>query len=1291
MKSTTRRRTATRRTNLRRQSSRIQWLEALESRQLMAADMPGVVRNGHDWYLDTNGTPAHEIDLGYGLTGDALYAVGDWSGTGRETPGVARRHASGGIEWLLDLNGDRNPDRRFFFGLNSHKPIAGDFNGDGLTDVAAIGESATPDPVVGLPTLTWHIAYAPFPESTSNHVAVSNTITFGFRGDRPVVGNWDGDLDDDVGIVSQTPVNGLQRWYLHERTGISTADFGFFGDPPVVGDWDGDGDDDLGVVTDDADRNGVRDPLLTWLLATNRDPWADRQLQFGLVTDVPVPGPWAFPEVAVEYQNREIFSSHRIDLGDVAFGDTVELSFVAKNRGTRPITFGLNVQGGGFSIQQAPAASVEAGGSTPFRIAFSASSSGAKSGTIVLATDDGNETQFTVQVTARVLEMPPDPKSLLVAIDVGLISESGGQSSATVTRATSNLSQALLVNLFSSDSTEAVVPTSVTIPAGATSVGFTISAVDDAIVDGTQAVTISASASGFTGSSKRIDITDDDVEVVPRGAIAGTVFNDRNGNRQQNGNEPGLADWTVYLDLNANGHHDADEPARQTDANGSYAFENLPVDTYQVAQVVQSGWQQTFPVCTVAGSTSELLEPMSTTASRDAVEIAVSVLAESNGDDATDIQPGTDNSLDLIQLHSFRRDPRFREIDGRGFTAVILDTGVDRDHAFFGPDRDGNGIADRIVFSYDFADNDANAGDTNGHGTHVTGTVGSQDSQYPGVAPGANLIHLKVFSDTGGGEFRYVESALQWVSANASRFNIASVNMSLGDSGNYSQALSQYGIGDELALLASQNVIVVSAAGNSFFGHGSRQGVGYPAADPNSLAVGAVWDGDNGGPYFWGSGAIDGTTAADRLVSFSQRHQELTEVFAPGAMITSAYLDGRVADLAGTSMASPHVAGAAVLAQQLATQHLGRRLTLAEFRSVLSESSDTIHDGDDEDDNVGNTGVDFGRLNMLQLGEAILRMRGCSHTVTVSANETAEAHFGDIAFLNSLAAIAAGGELASEVESLSPEELDAIAVAAIDRWTQAGASPLALAMLDAVSLRVTDLPGNLISQATGTEIAIDFNAAERGWFVDATPRADDEFVTTEGKLQVATTGPAAARIDLLSAVFREFAAFAGESDSSSNTDESIVETMMPGSRLVPAAQQPPAPSMDINGDGNITPLDALILINAINSSSGSIASMDLSGDNWLSAIDVLQVVHFLNDRSDIPSVPGSAEGEGTSIVNRGRDDSDIHVSDSRYQLSVKPRGHLTVAVSLEDELHGDFLLPVLTQNEFDELLRDIIC
>lgn len=376
---------------------------------------------------------------------------------------------------------------------------------------------------------------------------------------------------------------------------------------------------------------------------------------------------------------------------------------------------------------------------------------------------------------------------------------------------------------------------------------------------------------------------------------------------------------------------------------------------------------------------AELSSRLTTTAS----EATVSAVGQRLNFSGDELQQQTSLSGPLINLDDFQLDPRFTGVDGTGYAAVILDTGIDLDHPFFGPDLTLDGVADRIVYNQDFTGSDPDAQDVNGHGSNVSSIVASQDAVYPGVAPGADIIHLQVLDDAGFGSFGDVEAALQWVVANAATYNIVTVNMSLADSSNRQVAVGDYGLDDELAALAALDVVVVSAAGNSFYNNGSTPGVAYPAADPNSLAVSAVWDGDNGGPFQWGTGAIDYTTDADRLASFSQRHPTLTDILAPGAIISGADAVGGISTYAGTSQASPHIAGVAVLAQQIADDALGRRLTNQEFLDLLQDTAVVVNDGDDEDDNVINTDANYARIDMFALADAIDAL-GKIHVVSSS-------------------------------------------------------------------------------------------------------------------------------------------------------------------------------------------------------------------------------------------------------------------------------------------------------------------
>ena len=382
-------------------------------------------------------------------------------------------------------------------------------------------------------------------------------------------------------------------------------------------------------------------------------------------------------------------------------------------------------------------------------------------------------------------------------------------------------------------------------------------------------------------------------------------------------------------------------------------------------------------------------------------------------DNGGTVTPQSAQSGPLIDLDEFRADARFDGIDGSGYAVVVIDSGIDLDDPFFGPDANNNGIADRIVYQYDFADNDGNASDVDGHGSNVASIAASSDGTYTGMAPGADIIALKVFSDSGNGFFSDIEESLQWVIANAAAYNIVSVNMSLGDGENYNAPIGLYGIADELATLASMNVIVVSASGNAFYELNSVQGVAYPSADPNSLSVGAVYDGNTGG-WEYVDGAIAYTTGADHITPFSQRDDQLSDIFAPGAAITGAGAGQGLVTIHGTSQAAPHITGIVALAQQLAVEVLGRKLTYDEFSDLLAASADIIIDGDDEDDNVANTGLAFPRVNMAKLGEAILEMaEPNSFSITALSAVKAEGNSGSTAFTFTVTRSGYSGEAAS--------------------------------------------------------------------------------------------------------------------------------------------------------------------------------------------------------------------------------------------------------------------------------------
>ena len=140
----------------------------------------------------------------------------------------------------------------------------------------------------------------------------------------------------------------------------------------------------------------------------------------------------------------------------------------------------------------------------------------------------GDDTGGSSRGAVRILFLNPAPE-LNVSISGGSISENGGTTTATVTRSNTDTSLPLTVTLASSDLSEATVPATVTILAGQSVATFTIAGVDDPAADGTQVVTITATAAGCVSGSQQLNVTDDDVAGVTVNPISGLVTTEAGG------------------------------------------------------------------------------------------------------------------------------------------------------------------------------------------------------------------------------------------------------------------------------------------------------------------------------------------------------------------------------------------------------------------------------------------------------------------------------------------------------------------------------------------------------------------------------------------------------------------------------------------------------------------------------------------------------------------------------------------------------------------------------------------
>ncbi|MET8571469.1 S8 family serine peptidase [Streptomyces sp. NPDC004783] len=267
------------------------------------------------------------------------------------------------------------------------------------------------------------------------------------------------------------------------------------------------------------------------------------------------------------------------------------------------------------------------------------------------------------------------------------------------------------------------------------------------------------------------------------------------------------------------------------------------------------------------------IEASETEAKRLAADPAVASVVQNRTFHITATQPSPPSwGLDRIDQKNLPLNSSYTYPDsaGQGVTAYVIDTGVRITHSDFGG---------RASYGYDAIDNDNTAQDGHGHGTHVAGTVAGTAH---GVAKKAKIVGVRVLNNSGSGTTAQVVAGIDWVARNAVKPAVA--NMSLG------------GGADSVLDTAVRNAIASGvtfavAAGNESTDASTKS----PARVTEAITVGA-------------------TTSSDARASYSN-YGSVLDLFAPGSSITSAWNTGDSATntISGTSMASPHVAGAAAL------------------------------------------------------------------------------------------------------------------------------------------------------------------------------------------------------------------------------------------------------------------------------------------------------------------------------------------------------------------------------------------
>jgi thermitase len=228
---------------------------------------------------------------------------------------------------------------------------------------------------------------------------------------------------------------------------------------------------------------------------------------------------------------------------------------------------------------------------------------------------------------------------------------------------------------------------------------------------------------------------------------------------------------------------------------------------------------------------------------------------------------------------------------------AVIDTGVDYNHPDLkdnmwvnakeangkaGVDDDGNGFIDDIR-GYDFANNDADPMDGNGHGTHCSGTIGAVHNNRIGVAgvmSDVTIVAIKFLTDEGSGSLEGAIKAIDY----ATLMNVDLMSNSWGGGGR-SQALL-----DAIERASAKGIIFTAAAGNSSSNNDSSPS--YPASYETANMV-----------------SVAATTAQNTLASFSSYGRNSVHIGAPGHNILSTVNGGGYDIYSGTSMATPHVSG----------------------------------------------------------------------------------------------------------------------------------------------------------------------------------------------------------------------------------------------------------------------------------------------------------------------------------------------------------------------------------------------
>jgi Subtilase family len=337
-------------------------------------------------------------------------------------------------------------------------------------------------------------------------------------------------------------------------------------------------------------------------------------------------------------------------------------------------------------------------------------------------------------------------------------------------------------------------------------------------------------------------------------------------------------------------------------------------------------------------------------------------------------------------------------VNGGGLAVAVLDTGLNVKHLDFAPES-------RILVKVNYTTDDEGVvnkvKDYHGHGSNVSGII-LANGIHTGIAPGANIVPLKIVERNAPAKHAAIVKALQWVIDNHDKYQIpiSVVVASFGDTGNHitdTYPVAQQLRGDAKAMkelrglvtrLRDAKIPVVAAAGNYYWRFNQNkdakddevhQGMVSPAIIRETISVGAVYDGNYGSksyPKAFGQ-PMASLTGKDLFAPYSQRlHESVghlcrTDVFAPGGPTRSSGNDEsdprcESQDYMGTSQSVPVVAGTILLLQQYHMRKTGKLPCVDHLEAWLRAGGKWIRDGSKENDNVPHTGACFPRVDVME-------------------------------------------------------------------------------------------------------------------------------------------------------------------------------------------------------------------------------------------------------------------------------------------------------------------------------------